>query len=91
MSVLPFLTLLACTAAPQTQEEQRAAEQYVRIGHYQCECRQGDFEANLKTVRRGLKLAQFQWTNEDFAMILIAFRLAYCVGQTVWGRLLERV
>ncbi|MFA6562724.1 MAG: carbon-nitrogen hydrolase family protein [Verrucomicrobiia bacterium] len=30
---------------------------FVRIGHYQCECRQGDFEANLATVRKGLAQA----------------------------------
>jgi predicted amidohydrolase len=30
---------------------------YVRIGHYQCECRQGDFDANLATVRKGLAQA----------------------------------
>ncbi len=36
----------------------RAAERrYVRIGHYQCECKQGDFEGNLKTVLKGLELA----------------------------------
>ncbi|MHC4594461.1 MAG: carbon-nitrogen hydrolase family protein [Planctomycetota bacterium] len=29
----------------------------IRIGHYQCICRQGDFEQNLKTVLHGLKLA----------------------------------
>ena len=30
---------------------------YVRIGHYQCVCRQGDVEANLNTVIKGLELA----------------------------------
>ena len=29
----------------------------VRIGHYQCVCQQGDFEANLATVRKGLAQA----------------------------------
>lgn len=37
-------------------EESKAAPRYLRIGHYQCVCRQGDFEANLKTVIRGLDL-----------------------------------
>ncbi len=30
---------------------------FVRIGHYQCVCKQRDFEANLKTVVTGLELA----------------------------------
>jgi len=30
---------------------------FVRIGHYQCICHQGDFEANLKKVVEGLELA----------------------------------
>ena len=29
----------------------------VRIGHYQCVCHQGDFEANLATIIRGLQFA----------------------------------
>lgn len=33
------------------------APRYVRIGHYQCVCRQGDFQANLGTVIKGLELA----------------------------------
>jgi ACS family hexuronate transporter-like MFS transporter len=34
---------------------------------------------------------QFRWTNSDFALIVIAFRIAYSVGQTVSGRWLDRV
>jgi ACS family hexuronate transporter-like MFS transporter len=34
---------------------------------------------------------QFRWTNSDFALIVIAFRVAYAVGQTASGRLLDRV
>ena len=34
---------------------------------------------------------QYHWTNTDFASILIAFRIAYTVGQSVNGRLLDRV
>ncbi|MDA0990257.1 MAG: carbon-nitrogen hydrolase family protein, partial [Verrucomicrobia bacterium] len=30
----------------------------MRIGHYQCICRENDFERNLATFRHGLKLAQ---------------------------------
>jgi ACS family hexuronate transporter-like MFS transporter len=32
---------------------------------------------------------QFHWTNSDFALILIAFRIAYALGQTASGRLLD--
>jgi MFS transporter, ACS family, hexuronate transporter len=34
---------------------------------------------------------QFHWTNSDFALILIAFRIAYALGQTGAGRLLDRL
>ena len=37
----------------------------------------------LKTV--------YGWTNSDFARILIAFRVAYAVGQTLAGRLIDRL
>src|SRR5260370_25951856 len=33
----------------------------------------------------------FPWTNVDYANIAIAFRIAYSVGQTVCGRLMDRV
>ena len=33
----------------------------------------------------------YQWTNTDFAMILIAFRLAYAIGQTLAGRIIDRL
>jgi ACS family hexuronate transporter-like MFS transporter len=32
---------------------------------------------------------EFQWTNSDFALIVISFRVAYAVMQTVAGRLLD--
>ena len=32
----------------------------------------------------------YTWTNEDFALIVIAFRVAYSIGQTVWGRVIDR-
>src|SRR5438876_2632363 len=32
---------------------------------------------------------QFQWSNADFALIIIAFRLAYAMGQAGAGRLLD--
>ena len=34
---------------------------------------------------------EFRWTNTDFAMLVIAFRAAYAIGQTVMGRVLDRV
>jgi ACS family hexuronate transporter-like MFS transporter len=33
----------------------------------------------------------YHWTNVDYANIAIAFRIAYSLGQTVWGRLMDRV
>lgn len=34
---------------------------------------------------------EYQWTNADFALLIIAFRVAYTVGQTASGRFLDRV
>ena len=39
------------------EEESKSPSRYLRIGHYQSICYQGDFEANLKTVIHGLDLA----------------------------------
>ncbi|MBK5297125.1 MAG: MFS transporter [Vicinamibacteria bacterium] len=33
---------------------------------------------------------EFQWSNTDFAMLIIAFRIAYAGGQAISGRLLDR-
>ncbi|MBI4891254.1 MAG: MFS transporter [Acidobacteria bacterium] len=33
--------------------------------------------------------SEFRWTNSDFAVIVISFRVAYAVGQSVAGRLLD--
>jgi MFS transporter, ACS family, hexuronate transporter len=33
----------------------------------------------------------FHWTNTDYANLVVAFRVAYCIGQTVCGRLMDRV
>jgi MFS transporter, ACS family, hexuronate transporter len=33
----------------------------------------------------------FHWTNSDYAKIVIAFRIAYTIGQTLFGRLLDRM
>ncbi len=37
-----------------------------------------------------LKL-QYHWTNSDYANLAIAFRVAYSIGQTVFGRLMDRI
>src|ERR1700736_1141612 len=37
-----------------------------------------------------LKL-EYHWTNSDYANIAIAFRMAYSIGQTGFGRLMDRV
>jgi MFS transporter, ACS family, hexuronate transporter len=34
---------------------------------------------------------EFHWTNSDFAWVVIAFRVAYSIGQTASGRWLDRV
>jgi ACS family hexuronate transporter-like MFS transporter len=36
-------------------------------------------------------MKEFHWTNTDFALVIIAFRAAYAIGQTLSGRLLDRV
>lgn len=33
----------------------------------------------------------YQWTNTDYANIVVAFRVAYSVGQTLCGRFIDRV
>jgi ACS family hexuronate transporter-like MFS transporter len=33
----------------------------------------------------------YHWTNSDYANLLIAFRIAYSIGQSVCGRLMDRV
>ncbi len=35
--------------------------------------------------------AEFHWSNERFALVIIAFRLAYTVGQPLTGRFLDRI
>src|SRR5438105_7602871 len=34
---------------------------------------------------------QYHWTNTDYANIVVAFRVAYSIGQTVFGRLMDRI
>jgi ACS family hexuronate transporter-like MFS transporter len=35
--------------------------------------------------------ADYHWSNTDYAYLVIAFRLAYSIGQTVLGRLIDRI
>ena len=34
---------------------------------------------------------QYHWSNTDYAYIVIAFRVAYSIGQTAFGRLMDKV
>src|SRR5690349_6940898 len=34
---------------------------------------------------------QYHWTNTDYAAIVIAFRVAYSIGQTGFGRLMDKI
>src|SRR4030095_6964776 len=34
---------------------------------------------------------EYHWNNEQFALIIIAFRVAYSIGQTISGRVIDRV
>jgi ACS family hexuronate transporter-like MFS transporter len=34
---------------------------------------------------------QYRWSNTDYANIVIAFRIAYTIGQSVFGRILDRI
>src|SRR5438270_6982508 len=34
---------------------------------------------------------EYHWSNTDYAYIVIAFRAAYTIGQTVLGRLIDRI
>ena len=33
----------------------------------------------------------YRWTNTDYANIIIGFRVAYAIGQSAWGRLIDRI
>jgi MFS transporter, ACS family, aldohexuronate transporter len=34
---------------------------------------------------------EFHWSNSDFALLIIAFRIAYAVGQAIAGRIIDRL
>src|ERR1700756_2679047 len=35
--------------------------------------------------------SQYHWTNSDYANLAIAFRVAYSIGQTGFGKLMDRI
>ena len=44
----------------------------------------------LSLVAPYLKV-EYRWSNVDYANIVIAFRLAYSIGQSVFGRMIDRI
>ena len=51
-----------------------AGPRFVRIGHYQCVVRQGDFQANLKKLLEGLRLAR------DARLDVVSFPESFLTG-----------
>src|SRR5262245_8146938 len=43
------------------------------------------------TVLGPILKSEYKWTNSDFALLIISFRIAYAFGQTASGRLLDRI
>lgn len=73
--MLAGLVLLAPTnQLCRADDAKDSPEQYVRIGHYQCECKQGDFAANLRTVLHGLQLAT------DAKLDIVSFPESFLTG-----------
>jgi MFS transporter, ACS family, hexuronate transporter len=35
--------------------------------------------------------SQYKWSNSDYANIIIAFRISYSIGQTLFGRVMDRI
>jgi ACS family hexuronate transporter-like MFS transporter len=44
----------------------------------------------LSTLAPFLK-QEYQWSNTDYAMLVVAFRISYSIGQTFFGRLMDRI
>ena len=55
-------------------EDAKPGPRLVRIGHYQCVVRQGDFEANLKTLLGGLRQAR------DARLDIVSFPESFLTG-----------
>ncbi len=45
---------------------------------------------SLSVIAPFLK-SDYRWSNEQFALVIIAFRLAYALGQAVSGRLVDHM
>ena len=105
-ALVPLFAFLAiqvpCLGTAESPATNDAASngRYVRIGHYQCVCRQGDFEANLNTVVKGLELASEAGLDvvsfpESFLMGYFpkeedARANAFAIDSPEMGRVLER-
>lgn len=79
LAIMAVCILLA-PFAPYAAESARsvgAGPRFVRVGHYQCICRQGDFEANLATVRKGLAQAV------DAKLDIVSFPECFLTGYFV--------
>ncbi|HUT89405.1 MAG TPA: carbon-nitrogen hydrolase family protein [Thermoguttaceae bacterium] len=98
-----FLAILVpCLGRAESPAPSDAAPnaRYVRIGHYQCVCRQGDFEANLNTVVKGLELASEagldvvsfpeSFLTGYFPKEEVARANAFAIDSPEMGRVLER-
>jgi predicted amidohydrolase len=72
--VLTGLVLMNGKPATAVAEESASTSRYVRIGHYQCFCQQDDFQANLKSLVRGLKLAA------DAKLDIVSFPESFLTG-----------
>ena len=44
----------------------------------------------LSTLAPFLK-KEYEWTNTDYALLVVAFRIAYSFGQTIFGRMMDRI
>ena len=56
----------------------------MKIGHYQCECRPGDYEANIATVERGMEFAREE--RVDIMMFPESFLTGYFVTMEKFQR-----
>lgn len=80
-----FLVIVICllsvcpSQAAEAAKKETASPRFVRVGHYQCVCRQGDFEANLATVQKGLAQAV------DAKLDIVSFPECFLTGYYAKG------
>lgn len=81
--ILPVIAICLLSECPSQTAEvaktEAASPRFVRIGHYQCVCRQGDFEANLATVQKGLAQAA------DAKLDIVSFPECFLTGYYAKG------